>query len=319
MREVGSRKSEVRGATGVTRAPRPLAYVTPRKAPAMRHPLPASGFRLPTSHVRLTVLYALLVATALFLAFPLLYGLAISFMSPAEVMAYPPRFVPSRLDFTSYQTVWNRLPIPRYLLNSLVVAGAVMLGQLVTASLAAYAFATRSFRGQGLLFGLFLATLMIPWEVTIIPNFQTIQGWGWADNYLGLIAPFVATGFGTFMLRQFFLTIPKELHDAATIDGCGSLRYLLQIVIPLSRPALGTLAIYGFLQTWNQFLWPLLITNKKEMRTVQIGLNYLLNEETISFNNTMAGVMLAILPTVLLLIVGQRQLVRGLTAGAVKG
>jgi len=194
-----------------------------------------------------------------------------------------------------------------------------MLGQLITASLAAYAFAIRRFRGRGLIFGLFLSTLMIPWEVTMIPNFQTVQAWGWTDNYLGMIAPFIATAFGTFMLRQFFLTIPQELHDAATIDGCGSLRYLLQIVLPLSRPALGTLAIYGFLQTWNQFLWPLLVTNHKEMRTIQIGLNYLLNEETISFNNTMAGVILAIIPTVALLIIGQRQLVRGLTAGAVKG
>jgi sn-glycerol 3-phosphate transport system permease protein len=271
------------------------------------------------SFFRLTLIYGLLVATALFIGFPLLYGLAISFMTPDQVMEYPPRFLPDGLNFASYQTVLNRLPIPRYLLNSLIVSSAVMFGQLVTASLAAYAFAIRSFRGSGLLFGLFLATLMIPWEVTIIPNFQTITGWGWGDNYIGLIAPFVATGFGVFMLRQFFMTIPKELHDAATIDGCGSLRYLLQIVIPLSRPALGTLAIYSFLQTWNQFLWPLLITNKKEMRTIQIGLNYLLNEETISFNNTMAGVMLAILPTVLLLILGQRQLIRGLTTGAIKG
>jgi sn-glycerol 3-phosphate transport system permease protein len=269
--------------------------------------------------LQLTILYALLFATALFLLFPLLYGLSISFMTADEITVYPPRFLPAGLNLTSYATVLNRLPIPRYLLNSLIVSTAVMLGQLVTASLAAYAFAIRRFSGRGILFGLFLSTLMIPWEVTIIPNFQTVQGWGWTDRYLGLIAPFVATAFGTFLLRQFFLTIPQELHDAATIDGCGSLRYLLQIVIPLSRPALGTLAIYGFLQTWNQFLWPLLITNKKEMRTVQIGLNYLLNEETISFNNTMAGVILAILPTMLLLILGQRLLVRGLTAGAVKG
>ena len=268
---------------------------------------------------QLTMIYALLVATALFVAFPLLYGLAISFMSADEIMAYPPHFIPARLNLASYEAVLNRLPIPRYLLNSLIVSTCVMLGQLVTASLAAYAFAIREFRGRGLLFGLFLSTLMIPWEVTIIPNFQTVQAWGWTDRYIGLIAPFVGTAFGTFMLRQFFMTIPKELHDAAQIDGCGSLRYLLQIVIPLSRPALGTLAIYGFLQTWNQFLWPLLVTNQKEMRTVQIGLNYLLNEETIAFNNTMAGVMLAILPTVVLLILGQRQLVRGLTTGAVKG
>ena len=166
---------------------------------------------------------------------------------------------------------------------------------------------------------LFLATLMIPFEVTLIPNYQTIARWGWKDTYMGLIAPFVATGFGTFLLRQFFLSIPTELHDAATLDGCGSLRYLLTIVIPLSRPALGTLAVYSFLQTWNQYLWPLLVTDSRNMRTTQIGLNFLRNEESLSYNLIMAGVVLVLIPTIALLIVGQRQLIRGLTAGSVKG
>ena len=144
-----------------------------------------------------------------------------------------------------------------------------MIAQLVTASLAAYAFAVREFRGRTLLFLLFLSTLMIPLEVTLIPNYQTIVAVAAGRiRYIGLIAPFVATGFGTFLLRQFFLTIPKELHDAATLDGCGSLRFLLTIVIPLSRPALGTLAVYSFLQTWNQYLWPLLVTNSRTMRTI---------------------------------------------------
>jgi sn-glycerol 3-phosphate transport system permease protein len=160
---------------------------------------------------------------------------------------------------------------------------------------------------------------MIPFEVTLIPNFQTVQAWHWTDRYIGLIAPFVATAFGTFLLRQFFLTIPKELHDAALIDGCSSLRFLIQIIIPLSRPALGTVAIYGFLQTWKQYLWPLLVTNQRDMRTIQIGLRFLANEEATSPTMIMAGVVLAIVPTVIMLILGQRLLVRGLTAGAVKG
>jgi sn-glycerol 3-phosphate transport system permease protein len=264
-------------------------------------------------------IYALLVVTFLVILFPLLYALSGSFMTADEIGAYPPHFLPSGLDLANYQTVLSRLPIPRYLLNSLIVSGGVMIGQLITASLAAYAFAVREFRGRTVLFACFLFTLMIPFEVTIIPNFQTVQGLGWTDTYIGLIGPFVATAFGTFLLRQFFLTIPKELHDAATIDGCGSLRYLLTIVLPLSRPALGTLAIYSFVQTWNQYLWPLLVTNQRDMRTIQIGLRFLQNEESISWNLVMAGVVLAVLPTVLLLIFGQRQLIRGLTAGAVKG
>ncbi|HET8626415.1 MAG TPA: carbohydrate ABC transporter permease [Thermomicrobiales bacterium] len=264
-------------------------------------------------------IYALLVVTFLVILFPLLYALSASFMTADEIGAYPPHFLPSAFDLANYETVLRRLPIPRFLLNSLIVSGGVMIGQLITASLAAYAFAVREFRGRTVLFACFLFTLMIPFEVTIIPNFQTVQGFGWTDTYVGLIGPFVATAFGTFLLRQFFLTIPKELHDAATIDGCGSLRYLLTIVLPLSRPALGTLAIYSFVQTWNQYLWPLLVTNHRDMRTIQIGLRFLQNEESISWNLVMAGVVLAVLPTVLLLIFGQRQLIRGLTAGAVKG
>jgi sn-glycerol 3-phosphate transport system permease protein len=272
-----------------------------------------------TRLVRKILLYALLTVAALVILFPLLYALTASFMTQDEIAHYPPKFLPSSLDLDNYRAVLRRLPIPRYILNSFIVAGSVMIAQLVTASLAAYAFAIRNFRGRTPLFMLFLATLMIPFEVTLIPNYQTIAAWGWKDTYMGLIAPFVATGFGTFLLRQFFLSIPTELHDAATLDGCGSLRYLITIVIPLSRPALGTLAVYSFLQTWNQYLWPLLVTDSRNMRTTQIGLNFLRNEESLSYNLIMAGVVLVLIPTIALLIVGQRQLIRGLTAGSVKG
>jgi len=136
---------------------------------------------------------------------------------------------------------------------------------------------------------------------------------------MGLSAPFVATAFGTFLLRQFFMTLPKELKDAAIIDGCGSFRFLIKIVVPLARPALGTLAVYSFLQTYNQYLWPLLITNSKDMRTVQIGIALLQDEERFMFNIVMAGVVLILIPTFTLFIVGNRQLIRGLTAGAIKG
>jgi sn-glycerol 3-phosphate transport system permease protein len=272
-----------------------------------------------TRLVRKILLYALLTIVALIILFPLLYALTVSFMTQDEVAQYPPRFLPGAFRLDNYRAVLERLPIPRYILNSFIVAASVMIAQLVTASLAAYAFAVREFRGRTALFMLFLATLMIPFEVTLIPNYQTISQWGWKDSYLGLIAPFVATGFGTFLLRQFFLTIPSELHDAAILDGCGSLRYLLTIVIPLSRPALGTLAVYSFLQTWNQYLWPLLVTDSRNMRTTQIGINFLRNEESLSYNLIMAGVVLVLVPTIALLVVGQRQLIRGLTAGSVKG
>ncbi len=194
-----------------------------------------------------------------------------------------------------------------------------MLGQLITASLAAFAFAFINFKGRQVVFLIFLSTMMIPWEATIIPNYLTIRSLGWTDTYIGLSAPFLATAFGTFLLRQFFLSLPKELKDAATIDGCGSFRFLMTIVLPLARPALGTLAVYSFLQTYNQYLWPLLITNDQNMRTVQIGIAILQDEERFMFNNVMAGVVFILVPTFTLFIVGNRQLIRGLTAGAVKG
>ena len=185
--------------------------------------------------------------------------------------------------------------------------------------MAAYAFAFIPFRGKQVVFFVFLSTMMIPWEATIIPNYLLVRSLSWTDTFMGLTAPFLATAFGTFLLRQFFLSIPKDLHDAATIDGAGHMRFLTTILVPLARPALGTLAIYSFLQTYNQFLWPLLVTNNKNMRTVQIGIAGLQDEERFMWNVVMAGVVFILVPTFMLFIFGNRQLIRGLTAGAVKG
>jgi ABC-type glycerol-3-phosphate transport system permease component len=238
--------------------------------------------------------YAILTLVAVVVIFPLWSAFTISMLTDQEVASYPPRLWPSGLQLENF-------------------------GQLITASLAAYAFAFIDFKGRNIVFFVFLATLMIPWEATIIPNYLLIRQIGWTDTFMGLSAPFVATAFGTFLLRQFFMTLPKELKDAAIIDGCGSFRFLIKIVVPLARPALGTLAVYSFLQTYNQYLWPLLITNSKDMRTVQIGIALLQDEERFMFNIVMAGVVLILIPTFTLFIVGNRQLIRGLTAGAIKG
>jgi ABC-type glycerol-3-phosphate transport system permease component len=265
------------------------------------------------------VFYVLLILVAVVVLFPLWSAFTISMLTDQEVASYPPRLWPSGLQLVNFQRALEQAPLARYLLNSVIQSTIVMLGQLITASLAAYAFAFIDFKGRNIVFLVFLATLMIPWEATIIPNYLLIRQIGWTDTFLGLSAPFVATAFGTFLLRQFFMTLPKELKDAATIDGCGSFRFLIKIVVPLARPALGTLAIYSFLQTYNQYLWPLLITNDQSMRTVQIGIALLQDEERFMFNIVMAGVVLILIPTFTLFIVGNRQLIRGLTAGAVKG
>ena len=263
--------------------------------------------------------YLLLTIVSIIVIFPLWSAFTISMLSDAEVATFPPLLAPTSLQFTNFVRAFEQAPLLRYLFNSVVQSTIVMVGQLVTASLAAYAFAFIDFKGRNVMFLVFLSTLMIPWEATIIPNYLTVRNLGWTDTYMGLTVPFLATAFGTFLLRQFFMTIPRELQDAATIDGCGSLRFLIAIVLPLARPALGTLAVYSFLQTYNQYLWPLLITNDQQMRTVQIGITLLQDEERFMFNIVMAGVVLVLVPTFILFIVGNRQLIRGLTAGAVKG
>jgi sn-glycerol 3-phosphate transport system permease protein len=263
--------------------------------------------------------YALLIIASVLVAFPLLLALSYSFMTESQIATFPPPVFPATPSLDNYAAVLATIPIGRYLLNSFVVSTAVVIGQLITASLAAYAFSFLVFRGRNVLFFMFLSTLMIPWEATIIPNYMTIRSLGWIDTYQGLAVPFMATAFGTFLLRQAFLQIPRELWDSARIDGATSFRFLRSMVIPLSRPALGTVAIYGFLSTYNQYFWPLLITNQPFMRTTQVGIAQLRFEETLRWGLVMAGVIMVAVPTLALLVLGQRQLIRGLTAGAVKG
>jgi ABC-type glycerol-3-phosphate transport system permease component len=263
--------------------------------------------------------YALLAVASVVVAFPLLLALSYSFMTESEISTFPPPLIPVAPTLDNYGRVLASIPIGRYLLNSFAVSSAVVVGQLITASLAAYAFSFLVFRGRTLLFFVFLSTLMIPWEATIIPNYLTVRDIGWLDTYQGLAVPFMATAFGTFLLRQGFLQIPRELWDASRIDGASSFHFLRTVVVPLSRPALGTVAIYGFLSTYNQYFWPLLVTNQTLMRTTQVGIAQLRFEESVRWGLIMAGVIMVAVPTLALLVLGQRQLIRGLTAGAVKG
>ncbi|WP_424955043.1 carbohydrate ABC transporter permease [Effusibacillus lacus] len=269
--------------------------------------------------ITLGIHYLALIVVSLVIAFPILFALLQSLMTASDAASYPPHLLPPKIYPGSYREALQTAPLGRYIVNSFAVSLIIVIGQLATSSLSAYAFAFLRFPGRELLFYTFLATLMIPWEVTIIPNYFTIKHLGWLSTYQGLAAPFLATAFGTFLLRQFYLQIPRDLYEAAIIDGCGHWRFFLQIVVPLSRPAMGTLGVYAFLQAWNMYLWPLLVTNQTSMRTVQIGISMLQFEEALSWNLVMAGVIMVLLPTIVLLIVGQRQLVKGLMAGAIKG
>ena len=268
--------------------------------------------------VQTILLYALLGIVALMVLLPLLFALSLSLQGTTLSPTLLPDF--SRLDWRSFREVFREEPnLTRWIINSFVVSLAVTLGQLITSALAAYALANMNFPGKIFFFFFFLGTLMIPWESTIIPNYLAITRLGWKDSYQGLIVPFVASGFGIFLLRQYFLTIPRDLYEAAVLDGCGPARYLWSILVPLSRPALATLAVYTFLNTWNQYYWPLLIIDSPVWRTTQIGITAFRSSEITVYNLQMAATIIVMLPTLILLVLGQRQLVRGLTAGALKG
>ncbi|MEX2158796.1 MAG: carbohydrate ABC transporter permease [Dehalococcoidia bacterium] len=281
--------------------------------------------------------YALLIVCAGVLLFPLYVTVVDSLHTVGELIQNPPPSLwPSDPQWGNYYSdtgavgtaskschLFNNnglevAPLTCYLTNSLIMSSVITIGQLITAALAAYAFAFLRFPGRDALFAVFLATMMVPLEVAIIPNFQTVQWLGWTDTYPGLVAPFLATGFGTFLLRQYFLSIPRELHDAAEMDGYGHFRFLWSVVLPLARGALATLAVFAFLQAWNQYLWPLLVTNDADMRTVQIGIAGD-TADIQRINTAFAGTIIAFAPMLILVVAFQRYLVRGLFGGAVKG
>lgn len=262
-------------------------------------------------------LYFLLTLTSLLVFFPIIYAFLISFMTSAEVMQG--KFFPAQFDWDNYIRVFDKLPLLRYLMNSLIISTTVMLGQIILSSMAAYAFVFIEFKGRNALFFLFISTMMIPWEATMIPNFFLIQQLGWLNTYQGLTLPFFALAFGTFLLRQHFKTIPKELYEASQIAGMSRFQFFYRVVLPVSKTSLVTLGAYGFLTTWNMYLWPLLVTTKDQARPVQIGLKQLQSQEIAAdWGLIMAGVILVILPTLLLLFAGQKQLQKGLSQGALK-
>jgi sn-glycerol 3-phosphate transport system permease protein len=267
----------------------------------------------------LAVRYVLLSIGAVVVLFPLYMAVVNSLLAPSQIAHQPPPFFPLHPQWGSYRRAWSDGDLGVYLRNSAIQTSVIVAGQLVTSVLAAYAFAFLEFPFKRTLFFVFLMTLMIPFEVTIATNLSTVSSLGWFNTFPGLTVPFLATGFGTFLLRQAFLQIPRDLREAAQLDGYGNLRFLWSVVIPLARPALAALGVFSFLAAWNQYLWPLLVTgNDNSVRTVQIGLKQLINTQLDQINVSLAGTVIAVVPLLILLVVFQKQLVRSLTSGAVK-
>lgn len=265
--------------------------------------------------------YGGLTLGAFFMLLPFAWMIVSSFMSAAEIMARPLRWLPAELQFHNYEALAKAIPIGNMYANSLVVTVSITLGVLLTSSLAGYGFAKFRFPGRDVLFVLVLATMMIPFFVVLIPIFFLVRQLGWMDNYLGLIVPNVVTAFGIFLMRQYMLSLPDELLDAARIDGASELAIYWRIALPLAGPALGALAILAFVYHWNSFLWPLVVIRSRDLATIPIGLNslrvYASSPEVI--NLQMAGAALAIIPVVAVFAVLQRHFVRGIALTGIKG
>lgn len=272
--------------------------------------------------------YVLLTIVAVIVVFPIYITVVNSLLRPDVIAARPPTLFPKDPSFTAYANAWTDGHLGRYLFNSFLVTFLIVIGQVATSILAGYAFAFLRFPLKRTIFVLFLATMMVPFEVTFLTNIETVD---WFENipvigqyitlntYGALVIPFLATGFGAFLVRQSFMSLPRDLRDAAALDGYGHWRFMLRVAVPLSRPVIAALSLFAFFGAFNQYLWPLLVTEDDQLRTVQIGLKQLQAVNVDKINETFAGAVLAALPLFVLLFFFGKQLVRGLTAGAVKG
>ena len=263
--------------------------------------------------LRPVISHALLVVVALLFAAPLIFAFATSLKPQDEVFTSPPTLVGSELRFENYVEAFRFAPFGRYFFNSFLVAITGTAVVLAVSSLSAFAFARLRFPGRELLFVLFLGTLMVPQEVLIVPMYWLMQTLGWVDSYQALILPFAFTAFGTFLLRQFFLTVPAELVDSARVDGAGPFNIFFRILLPLSRPALAVLAMFTFIGYWGSLLWPLIVIDTiEEKGTVPVGLTSFMAQQGTQWHLMMAAAMLAMVPSVLLVVVLQKNLTRGL-------
>lgn len=264
-------------------------------------------------------LYVLLVAGGLFMVFPFVWMLSTAFSSDRALLVPPPQLVPSPIELGNFGRIAEAFPLGRFLFNSVLVAVVATTVSVLTSAMAAYAFARLSFRGRDWLFLVYLATLMIPLQVTIVPLFVEMRYLGQIDSYGGLILPSIASAFGTFLIRQAFLALPRDLEEAAFIDGAGHWTVFRRICVPLCLPALATFGVFAFMASWNSFLWPLVIVNSQELMTLPVGLSQLQGRYATAWNLLMAGSTVAVVPILLVFLFAQRYVVRGVVMTGLKG
>ncbi len=263
--------------------------------------------------------HGILIAGAIMMVFPFIWMILTSFKTMAESTAVPPVIIPSSFSLANYKEALTNLPFLTFFWNTLFVALAKMLGQLLLCSLAAYAFARIDFPGRNVIFLLFLSVLMIPYQIFIIPQYLIMLDLGWLNSIKALFVPGLFSAFGTFLLRQFFMTLPKEIEEAATLDGCNHLRIYGQIMLPMIVPGLVAVSIFTILSSWNDLLWPLIVNNSPEKLTLAAGLAFLRGEHITNYPVLMAGSLMAILPMILMFIFLQKYFIEGIALTGIKG
>jgi ABC-type glycerol-3-phosphate transport system permease component len=263
------------------------------------------------------LLYILLLLVGFLAVFPFYWMVVGSFMAPAELFATVPKLWPSSFDTSTYSRIFQLVPMARYFLNSVIVSVSTTVIAVFLCSMAGYAFARLTFFGQGVLFLLILAALMVPYQATIAPLFVMFANWNLLNSYPGIILPGVVSAFGVFMMTQFFQTLPKEMREAAIVDGAGEFRIFTRIYLPLARPAVATLALFVFMDSWDQLLWPMIVAPNPDMRTLQVGLAFIRQAAPIE-NQVMAAIVISVIPVILAFLVTQKQFIAGIAAGAVK-
>lgn len=270
-------------------------------------------------NVKKTIVYLLLAVGAVIMVFPFVWMILSSLKTAAEVNTTPPTFFPGSPTFENYRYAFEKAPFLTYFLNSVAVTVACVVCTQFTTILAAFAFSRLKFPGRDLLFSLLLSMMMIPFEMLIITNYQTIVNWHLIDNLLALIIPFTSSIFYTYILRNFFLSIPDSLYYSARVDGASNWRYLWRIMVPMAKPALVTTALLNAITCWNSFLWTVLVTNNPESRTLPFGLYAFMTSSGIRYERLMAAATIVVIPMIILFICFRKNIVTGVSRGGLKG
>lgn len=264
--------------------------------------------------------HAALIGASVAIGLPFFWMVTTALKSDLEVGVFPPVWLPSTLRWENFAEVWRSAPFGMFYVNSFITTLSGLALEVIIGALAAYAFARIEFPHRDRLFLVVLATMMIPGEMALVPNYLTVRTLGWINTYPGIVIPYVSSAFGCFLLRQAFLALPQDIFDAAKIDGAGHLRMLLQIALPMTRPVVATFALFLFIAKWNAYLWPLIVTNTWNMRTLPIGLVMVREADiTLGWQHLMAASLFVLIPVLVVFFLAQRQLIEGIARGAVKG